>query len=135
MTDHNTSTVQPFITRWQASGAAERAAEGAQGLVLWLRPEYQAPTQHAVHNTQQALIQETPEEAQPAARPLFSWPARMAEQAQAVRTALAALAGPASAAQVAASFAAAPPERVAELLETLVTLGQARQTAEGRFVG
>jgi hypothetical protein len=35
----------------------------------------------------------------------------------------------------AAAFAAAPPERVAELLETLVTLGQARQTAEGRFVG
>ena len=28
----------------------------------------------------------------------------------------------------------APWERVAELLETLVTLGQARQTAEGRFV-
>ena len=45
------------------------------------------------------------------------------------------LAGPASAAQVAAAFAAAPAERVAELLETLVTLGQARQTDEGRFVG
>ena len=59
----------------------------------------------------------------------------MAEQAQAVRGALASLAGPASASQVAAAFAAAPPERVAELLETLVTLGQARQTAEGRFVG
>jgi hypothetical protein len=38
-------------------------------------------------------------------------------------------------AQVAAAFAAAPPERVAELLETLVTLGQARQTVDGRFVG
>ena len=25
MTDHNTSTVQPFITRWEASGAAELA--------------------------------------------------------------------------------------------------------------
>ena len=54
----------------------------------------------------------------------------MAEQAQAVRAALTALAGPASATQV-----VAPPERVAELLETLVTLGQARQTTEGRFVG
>jgi hypothetical protein len=54
----------------------------------------------------------------------------MAEQAQAVRAALTALAGPASAAQV-----AAPPERVAELLETLVTLGQARQAADGWFVG
>ena len=59
----------------------------------------------------------------------------MAEQAQAVRGALVALGGPASAAQVAAAFAAAPPERVAELLETLVMLGQARVTDEGWFVG
>jgi hypothetical protein len=29
----------------------------------------------------------------------------------------------------------APWERVAELLETMLTLGQARQTVEGRFVG
>jgi hypothetical protein len=34
--------------------------------------------------------------------------------------------------KVAAAFAAAPPELVAELPETLVTLGQARQTDEGR---
>jgi hypothetical protein len=30
---------------------------------------------------------------------------------------------------------AAPADRVAELLETLITLGQTRQTAEERFVG
>jgi hypothetical protein len=35
---------------------------------------------------------------------------------------------------VAAAFTAAPPERVAELLETLATLGQARSNADGRFV-
>ena len=28
-----------------------------------------------------------------------------------------------------------PSDRIAEILETLVTLGQARQTADGRFVG
>jgi hypothetical protein len=38
-------------------------------------------------------------------------------------------------AQVAVTFAAAPPERVAELLETPITLCKTRQTAEGRFVG
>jgi hypothetical protein len=37
--------------------------------------------------------------------------------------------------KVAAAFDAAPAERVAELLETLVTLGQARMTADGWFVG
>jgi hypothetical protein len=45
------------------------------------------------------------------------------------------LTGPANAAQVAAAFAVAPPDCVAELLETLVTLGQVQLTAEGRFVG
>ena len=43
----------------------------------------------------------------------------MTEQA----AALMALGGPASTAQVAAAFAGAPADRVAELLETLVTLG------------
>ena len=61
------------------------------------------------------------------------WPGCMAEQAQVVRAALIALGGPAFAAQVAATLTAAPPERVAELLETLVTLGQARAVDEGRF--
>jgi hypothetical protein len=129
-----TLTDEEILERLVALNAA-RAAEEAQGLVRWLRPEYQAPTQYSIRNTQQALIQETPEEAQPAARPLQPWPCRMAEQAQAVRGALARQAGPASAAQVAAAFAAAPADRVAELLETLVTLGQARQTVEGRFAG
>jgi hypothetical protein len=123
---------------------AERAAEEAQGHIRWLRPEYQAPPDHAARiiaqhpfGTQHALIQEDSPvyEVSPNTHPLLPWPARMAEQAQAVRGALAALGGPASAAQVAAAFAAAPTDRVAELLETLVTLGQARQTAEGRFVG
>ena len=115
---------------------AERAAEEAQGLIRWLRPEYQAPADHASRFTQHVLVKEDSagDEVSPGLQPPLPWPNRMAEQAQAVRGALACLAGPASAAQVAAAFAAAPPDRVAELLETLVTLGQARQTAEGRFV-
>jgi hypothetical protein len=44
---------------------------------------------------------------------LVPWPTRMAEQTQ---------------------VATAPPDRVAALLETLVTLGQARQTGAGWFV-
>jgi len=52
------------------------------------------------------------------------WPERLAEQAQAVRAALAALEGPATVEQVAAAFVDAPSERVAELLETLASLGQ-----------
>ena len=116
---------------------AERAVEEAQGLVRWLRPAYQAPSEYASRFTQHVLIQEDSPiyEVSLETRPLLPWPSRMAEQAQAVRAALVALGGPASAAQVAAAFAAAPPDRAAELLETLVTLGQARQTTDGRFAG
>ena len=76
---------------------AERAAEEAQGLVRWLRPEYQAPPDHAItQSTQHALIQEDSPvyEVSLETRPLLPWPTRMAEQAQAVRAALVALGGP-----------------------------------------
>lgn len=64
------------------------------------------------------------------------WPERLAEQAQAVRAALVALQGPATAEQVAASFVDAPTERVAELLETLASLGQVgmEEGPEPRFL-
>ena len=116
---------------------AERAAEEAQGLVRWLRPAYQAPPDHASRFSQHALIHEDSPvyEVSLETRPLLPWPTRMAEQAQAVRTALVALGGPASAAEVAAAFTAAPADRVAELLETLVTLGQARGTEGGYTSG
>ena len=79
---------------------AERAAEEAQGLIRWLRPEYQAPPDHASRFTQHVLVKEDSagDEVSPGLQPPLPWPDRMAEQAQAVRGALAALAGPASAA-------------------------------------
>ena len=120
---------------------AERAAEEAQGIIRWLRPDYQSPsglrvTSYELPATQPALLHETGDEdtryvTTPTRLP---WPARMAEQAQAIRTVLAALDEPATAEQVAARFVDAPVDRVAELLETLVGLGQAGQAREGWFV-
>ncbi len=55
--------------------------------------------------------------------------------AQAVRTALDAFDGPATAEQVARVFARARAARVAELLDTLVSLGQCRQLDDGRYLG
>ena len=63
----------------------------------------------------------------------LAWPERLAEQAQAVRDALAGFDGPVTAEQVAAAFVDAPVERVAELLETLASLGQVAMTEDGRF--
>ncbi len=59
----------------------------------------------------------------------------MAEQAQAVRQALALLDAPARVEEVAKCFLRAKRDRVAELLETLVGLGQARVTEKGEYVG
>jgi len=115
---------------------AERAAEEAAGQVCWLRPEYQVPspdvsgvTYQVSGVTSHVLVKEDSPTYQVFASPAPSlsprpWPERLAEQAQAGRAALAALEGPATVEQVAAAFVDAPSERVAELLETLASLGQ-----------
>ena len=105
-----TLTNEEILARLVALNA-ERAAEEAQGLIRWLRPEYQAPSEYGIRNTQYALIREDSPlyEVSLETRPLLPWPSRMAEQAQAVRAALVALGGPASATEVAAAFTAAPP--------------------------
>ena len=116
---------------------AERAAEEAQGLIRWLRPEYQAPTHHAYAYHAAGLIQETAPGgsatrcACPSSPGPTAWPSRPRPCAARWR------AWPVRRARPRLPRRSPPrqPDRVAELLETLVTLGQARQTAEGRFVG
>ena len=65
------------------------------------------------------------------AQPL-PWPASMPEQARAVRGVLQQASAPLSPAEVAAHFGKADRARVAELLETLASLGQAEEE-EGRY--
>jgi DNA-binding IclR family transcriptional regulator len=52
-----------------------------------------------------------------------------------VRTALERLGAPATLEDIAQGFKGAKRERVQELLETLVSLGQCGQDAQGRYVG
>lgn len=114
---------------------SERAAEEARGIIRWLRPEFQNPTGQQA-KTQKTLIDETDEpkaKGKPAKAAKAPWPKTLAEQAQAVRAALAAQRGPVTPAQLAKSFLRANAERVEELLETLASLGQARELDDGRF--
>ncbi len=62
-----------------------------------------------------------------------SWPRELPDQFKAVRAALAAEAAPASVDGVAGHFIRARRNRVAEVLGTLVSLGQAREAAAGRY--
>ncbi len=104
----------------------ERAEEEWRGKVRWLRPEYQAGI--AAAPVQREL---TVAAADAAARQ--SWPKELAEQFKAVRAALTTEKAPAAAEQVAAHFVHARRSRVREVLDTLVSLGQARQAASGCY--
>jgi hypothetical protein len=114
---------------------AERATEEAQGVIRWLRPEFQNPTGHRAA-TQTNLIDEAEEEAvaAPAKKAKLPWPKTLPERAQAVRTALAAQRSPVTPEQLAKTFLRANVDKVEELLDTLASLGQARELADGRFV-
>ena len=109
----------------------ERAAEEAEGHVRWLRPEYQNPG-----GTAQAQPGLTGMEVPAPAKAKIvkqPWPKTMAEQAQAVRQALASLGGPADLKTVADCFNRANRQRLEELLQTLEGLGQAARLEDGRY--
>ena len=111
---------------------AERAAEERQGKIRWLRPEYQCPEGTATETTSVEGLAIAAVEAQ--APKKSPWPKGLADQAQSVCSALDAFNGPATAEQVARSFTRARTDRVAELLDTLVSLGQCRALDDGRYV-
>ncbi len=110
---------------------AARAAEEHTGHIRWLRPAYQKPTGGIAAafepDTDTAAIAATKKGKQ-------EWPKTIPEQARAVRQALHAERTGATAAQLAKHFTRARVERVEELLQTLASLGQARETERGRFV-
>ena len=112
---------------------AKRAAEERRGLIRWLRPALQHPgglVESAAAQTEADLGLTTPA----ASGPKPAWPKTLPEQFQALRTALAACPGPTSAADLAQCFTRAPRARVAELLDTLTSLGHARLLNDGRYL-
>ncbi len=126
-----------ILNRLVALNAA-RAAEEAAGQIRWLRPEYQAagPTVQqftglAVQSSGTPTVKSSDRST---VRPL-PWPASLPEQVRALRGALDTAAGPIATDTLAARFKRAQTERVAELLETLVIVGQARKLPDGRYTG
>lgn len=124
---------EEILTRLVALNA-ERAAEEAQGEIRWLRPDIQNPTGQKAA-TQATLIEETDEPEEKASKKAkLPWPKTLPERAQAVKAALSAQRTPVTPEQLAKAFLRARVEGVEELLETLASLGQARELADGRFV-
>ena len=130
---------------------AERAAEEAQGLIRWLRPEFQNPALKAEQQQTLSLIgDEAAKDDQPATKAgekktaaanekpadksvKREWPKGRAAQAKAVLTVLRDCDGPLTADELAQRFTRAQRETIDELLQALVTLGQARRTRGGKY--
>jgi len=125
-----TAAVRDFIRRWEKS-AVERAAEDCRELVRWLRPEFQNPQgsgQTALDTGDETAVVTAPVKVEE-----VDWPKSMADQAKAVRAALVARGEVLTAEQLAKGFKGARVARVAALLDTRASLGQAREVEEGRY--
>ena len=110
---------------------AERAAEEVSGVIHWLRPEYQTRNQKPEGNGF-AGAQSEIEDASIANRK-SAWPKTFFERVQAVEAALHRSGDAVTPAEVAKQFSRAKTEAIAEILQTLVTLGRARKIAENKF--
>jgi hypothetical protein len=110
---------------------AKRVEEERTGAIRWLRPEYQKPSEGVAAEFDSGVEAAQPETKKTAK---IAWPKTIPEQARAVRQALTSQGGAVTSQQLAKSFSRASVDRVEELLQTLVSLGQARELEEGRYV-
>ncbi|WP_442482736.1 hypothetical protein [Aeoliella sp. SH292] len=130
----------------------ERAEEEKRGIIRWLRPEYQNPegvTQRGITTTDDDIADDGDDDKPTKGRDKAKskakskatekikkqkWPTALSEQAAAVASTLTTIASPADDADVAKHFTRANRERIAELLETLESLGKVRQLPTGKYV-
>ena len=131
---------------------AERAREEAEGLVRWLRPEYQNPGRASVpaSPTLNLDLEKTGSggkkkksgsraDARPpgkAKKTKRAWPKTLAERVKAVSDVLRAAEESLTPEEITKHFLRAKAEDVSAILETLVVMGQARKAKErGRYLG
>ncbi|MEI6564882.1 MAG: DNA methyltransferase [bacterium] len=116
---------------------AERAAEEEKGTIRWLRPDYQCRGEKArqteldVGHSSQKVAKTDKKTSKP--KPL-AWPKALPDQVRLLRELLATQSAPVTAQTLAKSFTRARVEKVEELLQALVTLGQARSVGEGKYL-
>ena len=111
---------------------AERVEEERTGSIRWMRPQYQKPSEGVAAAFGTDIGAPVPVAKKTAK---LIWPKTIPEQARALRQALASQIGAVTSKQLAKTFARPNVDRVEELLQTLVSLGQARETEHGYYVG
>jgi hypothetical protein len=104
---------------------AERALEERNGVVRWLRPEFQRSPAGAQSGLGIAMEAEVTQNSVRARR--NQWPAALSERVRAIRDLLVERKTPLTSGEVAKSFQRARSADVTAILDTLVSLGQARE--------
>jgi len=133
-----TQTPDDILTRLVALNA-ERAAEEANGVVRWLRPEYQNKGAKAGAKGKQAALEMEEELPSIAALTLVPWPTELQHQAAALATVLGGLHALSTVEEIAAHFESSTKnkaggkasnkrlEEITRLLETFAVVGRARK--------
>jgi hypothetical protein len=111
----------------------ERVEEEKQGIVRWLRPEYQIPRFAKAGAASPAPALALDEEQAPIAPPAEkrTWPMTTVEQIAALHAMVTST--PLTVEEAASAFENAKPELVRRHLETLVMVGELRSGPDGRF--
>lgn len=130
---HDQSFAEAEVLRRLVALNGERVAEESRGYIRWLRPEYQKKERASTKPELAIAGKPTEMPTVESGKRKGTWPKTLPEQVQAVRQALARHQGGASAAHIARMFKRARTDTVAELLETLAALGQARRSDDGLF--
>ena len=112
-----------------------RAAEEKAGTIRWLRPEYQAKGELLLDGGSAHVEKPKAETAKAKPAGKQPWPATLAERIKAVEHVLAEADRPLTEAEIAKAFARTKESAVAEIVETLCSLGRARAGDEkGTFI-
>jgi hypothetical protein len=119
---------EEILTRLVALNA-ERAAEEAQGIIRYLRPEYQNPSGFSAAQSGLKLTKEKAGKTK-ISRAKTPWPTPLAERVRAVEEALRSASASVSAETLAKRFVRASATDIQEILDTLVTLGRIHQSGE-----
>ncbi len=109
----------------------ERATEEAQGLVRWLRPEFQAPGEGRVATNRDLDLGDT--EPAPVTATIIPWPKTLPEQVSAVAALLSAAPAPQHPRDIARAFDGKRAASVIPVLDALTAIGQARRLDDGRY--
>ena len=117
---------EEILTRLVALNA-ERTAEEAQGVIRYLRPEYQNPKGTTSSQTGLNLTKEKTAKVK-ASRAKAEWPKHLAERVHAVEEALKSASAPVKPETLSKTFARASVTDIQEILDTLVTLGRIQQS-------